>query len=166
MKWKSFITTSNDPALAVVRIVLGTVMLAHGMQKLAGWFGGHGISWTIERWEAWFGLPAVVTMLVILGESFGAMLLIAGFLGRAMAAVTGVIMLGAIYLVHWKSGFFMNWYAQPQGEGFEYHILVLAMVSLIIMKGSGALSFDAWITRKHIASKFGLKRKPLIDRVG
>lgn len=150
MSWISFIRTPNDNGIAVVRIALGTVILAHGMQKLAGWFGGHGISWTIEHWQVWFGLPAAITFLVILGESIGAILLIIGLLGRVMAAIIGLIMMGAVYLVHWKSGFFMNWYSQPQGEGFEYHILAMAMVTLIVWKGSGGMSLDSWISRKFM----------------
>ncbi|GAB4252435.1 MAG: DoxX family protein [Ekhidna sp.] len=140
---KKLVQTTHDTSMTVIRIILGVVIFGHGAQKLFGWFGGHGVSETISMWKQWFGMPSIITFLVILGESLGAIALIIGLFGRFMAASIGLIMLGAVFLVHLRWGFYMNWYSQPNtGEGFEYHLLVLAMVVAILIKGSGAYSID------------------------
>ncbi|MCB0489840.1 MAG: DoxX family protein [Cyclobacteriaceae bacterium] len=146
----SLISTQNIRSIAVIRIVLAIVIMAHGAQKLLGWFGGHGVTETIQMWQQRWGMPAVITMLVILCESFGALFLLVGFLGRVMAAGVGCVMLGAMWLVHLRWGFYMNWYALPQtGEGFEYHLLVLSMVIALLMSGSGAWSVDLWLQSRN-----------------
>lgn len=148
--WKKLIATSPDVTMFVLRFVLGSVVLAHGLQKLFGWFGGHGVSETIQLWQKWFQLPPFLTFLVILGETLGCLALILGFAGRVFAAVIGVIMLGAIYFVHHKWGFYMNWYAEQRGEGFEYHLLVLSVVVAILIKGSGKWSIDLLLQRSKM----------------
>jgi putative oxidoreductase len=45
-------------------------------------------------------------------------------------------------MVHGKNGFFMNWTGQQKGEGFEYHLLALAIAIAILARGSGAFSLD------------------------
>ena len=141
--------TENDLAIAIIRIVLAAVMFAHVAQKMLGWFGGHGPSWTIEKWTGWFGLPGWVTALVIVGEFFGSILMLVGVGTRIMAFVTALIMIGAVYFVHFRWGFYMNWYnEQGRGEGFEYHLLTMSMCIFLIMRGSGALSFDRMLTNR------------------
>jgi len=54
----------------------------------------------------------------------------------------------AVYMLHWQNGFFMNWFGNQKGEGFEYHLLVIAMVIALIIKGGGALSVDKAIAAK------------------
>lgn len=145
---KSILSTSNDLGLFVLRVVLGIVILAHGLQKLLGVFGGHGMLETIEMWKQWWQIPVTITVLVILIESLGAFLLIIGFLGRVMAGLIGIVMAGAVLLVHARWGFYMNWYGLPNtGEGFEYHLLVFAMVAAILINGSGAYSLDRKISQ-------------------
>jgi putative oxidoreductase len=102
----------------------------------------------------YFGYPAFITVLVIVAESFGMVSLIFGFLSRLMAAALGAVMLGAIYFVTGRWGFFMNWYSEQRGEGFEFHILVLGIVSVLIMKGGGKWSLDNYLMSK-------LKKPPL-----
>jgi putative oxidoreductase len=148
------ISTSQDVSLLILRVTIGGVILAHGLQKLFGWFGGHGISDTIEAFHLYFGYPAFITVLVIVAESFGMVSLIFGFLSRLMAAALGAVMLGAIYFVTGRWGFFMNWYSEQRGEGFEFHILVLGIVSVLIMKGGGKWSLDNYLMSK-------LKKPPL-----
>ena len=48
----------------------------------------------------------------------------------------------AIFMVHFKNGLFMNWAANQKGEGFEYHLLALALLFLIMVRGAGAWSVD------------------------
>ncbi len=147
--FRALIQAKPDVSTFIIRVTLAIVIFPHGAQKLFGWFGGHGPSWTIEMWYKWWEMPAVITVLVILGESLGTIALAAGFLGRFMAASIGMIMIGAIYILHWNQGFFMNWYAQSnRGEGFEYHLLVLGMVLVILIKGSGKWSVDELLSRK------------------
>ena len=135
--------TERDEVLTLVRLVIGIVMFAHGAQKLLGWFGGHGPSWTMEKWTAWFGFHPVVTGSVILAEFVASLALMVGFCSRVMAVVTLVIMVGACYVVHFKWGFYMNWYGEPgRGEGFEYHLILASLCVVIAAKGSGRWSVD------------------------
>lgn len=136
------LTTSSDRALALARVALGAVMLPHGLQKALGWFGGPGFAGTIGFFEQALSVPAALTMLVILAELGGALGLIVGFLSRVAAAGVILVMTGAVALVHWQHGFFMNWSGTAGGEGFEYHILAGAIALLVVAKGGGAYSLD------------------------
>ena len=93
------------------------------------------------------GIPYFIAVLVIIGEFFGALGLITGFLTRFCAAAMAVIMAGGISLVHWNNGFFMNWSAKQAGEGFEYHILVIGIAAVLMIAGGGSFSLDQWISR-------------------
>ncbi|MCK6543224.1 DoxX family protein [bacterium] len=146
--FKKMIETSDDLALTVLRIVSGSVILMHGLQKLLGWFGGHGVTATMQAFEAWFGMPYVVTLLVILSDSLGAICLIAGAATRFMAASILSVMIGAILLVHGRWGFYMNWYSEKRGEGFEFHLLVIVIMIVLIMRGGGLWSVDRWLMKK------------------
>lgn len=135
--------TTNDGYLLLIRVVVAVVMFAHGAQKMLGWFGGHGLEWTVEKWAQWFGFPSFVTILVALGEFFGPILLLAGFLTRIISVVTILIMAGAVYFVHYRWGFYMNWYADAErGEGFEYHILMVTLCAVLTWHGGGKASVD------------------------
>jgi putative oxidoreductase len=139
--WKTLMQTSDSAAALVMRLALGIVIFPHGAQKLLGWFGGRGFFGTIEGFSQ-MGLPAVLTFLVIIGEFFGGLGLIVGFLTRVAAAGVGLIMLGAMFLVHWQHGFFMNWIGQKTGEGFEFHILAAGLAIGLIILGGGKGSVD------------------------
>lgn len=141
-----FNTDASWTAL-ILRVVLGAVMFGHGAQKLLGWFGGHGFEGTIGFFTGTLGLPWIVAFLVIVGESFGAVGLIAGFVTRFTAASFIVIMLGAIPQ-HWSQGFFMNWFGQQTGEGFEFHLLVIAVSAALVLLGGGKWSVDGLIARR------------------
>lgn len=83
------------------------------------------------------GLPRIIAFLVIIAESIGSLSLIAGFLTRFTAGSFILIMLGAIVTVHWPQGFFMYWFGRQQGEGFEYHLLVIGMSAALLIAGGG-----------------------------
>jgi len=68
--------------------------------------------------------------------------LIVGFLARIAALGIAVNMLVAIWMVHFPNGPFMNWYGNQKGEGYEYHLLALALAIPIIIRGAGAFSVD------------------------
>ncbi len=133
--------TPHDRAALVARVALGVVMFPHGAQKALGWFGGEGFWATVESMGQQ-GMPATMAVLVMAGELLGSLALVVGLLGRVAAAGIATIMLGAIFLVHGQHGFFMNWTGAQAGEGFEYHLLALALALVVLIRGSGALSID------------------------
>jgi putative oxidoreductase len=132
----------------ILRVMLGVVMFPHGTQKLLGWFGGYGYSVTISAFTDKLHLPAAFALLVIIGESFGAIGLICGFLSRIAAFGILCIMIGAIAKVHWSNGFFMNWSGRQAGEGFEYHLLAIAISAAILIGGGGRWSVDRAIAAR------------------
>ena len=142
----SMLRTSDDIGAFIARIILGIVILPHGLQKLLGLFGGAGFSDTVEFFVS-SGLPAFVAILIIIGESFGALGLILGFLSRIAAFGITIIMLGAIVTVHLQNGFFMNWGGSGAGEGFEYHLLAVGLGLIVLIKGGGIWSVDRAISK-------------------
>ena len=144
---ETFFKTDDSWSSLVLRVMLGVVIFAHGAQKLFGWFGGNGFSGTMGFFTNVMHLPWLIALLVIIGESLGSLALIAGLLTRFTAASFIVIMLGAIVTNHWPQGFFMNWFGKQQGEGFEYHLLVIGMSVALLIAGRGKWSIDGLIAR-------------------
>lgn len=142
----SILKTDNDFATFLARVFLGIVILPHGLQKAIGMFGGAGFSGTVDFFVG-SGIPYIVAVLIILGESFGALGLIFGFLSRLCAAGITIIMLGAIFMVHLPYGFFMNWFGSNAGEGYEYHILAIGLSLVVLIKGGGKWSIDGSLGR-------------------
>jgi putative oxidoreductase len=139
---KAFFQTDEGWTGFILRLTLGLVMLPHGAQKLLGWYGGLGFSGTLGLFREKMGIPLLIAFLVIVAESFGSLALLAGFLTRFTASSLAVIMLGAILMVHLPQGFFMNWFGQLQGEGFEYHLLVIGIAVALLVTGGGRWSVD------------------------
>ena len=146
--FRKLIATSDDYAALVIRVVLGLVMLPHGMQKVFGWFGGYGFNATLGFFSSKLGIPTPLGVLVILAESLGALALVVGLLGRFSAFGVAATMVGAVAMVHGHNGFFMNWNGNQPGEGYEYHLLALAMAAAVMIRGSGALSIDRLLQRR------------------
>lgn len=141
--------------LFVVRVTVGIVVLAHGVQKLFGWFGGYGFDGTMNFFTETIGLPYFAGVIIILLETLGMLALIAGIMGRMMSVGVILIMLGAILTTHGPVGFYMNWDGSLSGEGFEYHLLVIALASATVVNGTGAFSLDQVISgkRQHVADQ-------------
>ena len=129
------------------RLVLGAVILPHGLQKVFGWFGGYGFDGTMAFFTDTLGVPAPLAILVILADSLGALALIAGLGTRLAAAGTIATMAGAILMLHLPHGFFMNWGGTQAGEGFEFHLLALALAIPLAIKGGGAYAADRAVLR-------------------
>jgi putative oxidoreductase len=130
----------------VVRLVLGAIFVAHGAQKLFGWFGGPGLRATIGAFAAGFGIGAPATVAAALVETLGGVAMILGLLARPAAAGLAVVMLVAIVKVHARHGFFLNIAMTPgKGHGVEYNLALLAMALSIAIGGAGALSVDRWL---------------------
>ena len=149
---KYLFQTSDNFSYWIPRIILGLVILPHGAQKLLGWFGGFGFTNTMTYFTQTAGLPWIIAFLVIMGESFGALGLIFGFLTRLSAFGIICIMLGAIITVHSPNGFFMNWFGKQAGEGFEYHLLVIGICIPLLISGGGKYSVDGLLfnnTRRY-----------------
>jgi putative oxidoreductase len=143
---QKIVHTRNDFAITILRLALGVVFSAHGAQKMLGWFGGYGFSNTMGFFTHQMGIPAAFAFLAICAEFFGGLGLIVGFLGRIAAFGIMCNMIVAVMMVHAKNGFFMNWAGNQKGEGFEYHVLAIAALLVIIIKGSGAFSADGFLT--------------------
>lgn len=143
---KNLYYTSDNVAGLIARVVLGLVILPHGLQKTLGMFGGSGFSNTVDFFVS-TGMPSVVAVLVIAGESLGAISLIVGFLARFSAAAISLIMLGAIFMVHAPHGFFMNWFGANEGEGFEYHVLAIGLGLIVMVVGAGKGSIDRMLSK-------------------
>jgi putative oxidoreductase len=138
--------TDDSTATAILRLVLGLVFFAHGAQKMLGWFGGFGFSATMGFFTGTMHIPAPLAFLAIAAEFFGGLGLMLGFLTRIAAFGIAMNMLVAIATVHSAFGFFMNWDGTQRGEGFEYHLLVLAMTTFLMSRGAGAFSVDRALT--------------------
>lgn len=122
-------------ALLILRVVLGVIFAAHGAQKLFGAFGGPGVAgFGKSLADMGFFIPGLLAWVVSIVEFGGGLLLIAGILPRLSAALIGVIMLVAIFKVHWANGFFnMN-------QGYEYQLLILTVCLAIVTAGAGRYS--------------------------
>ncbi len=136
------LSTSNDFTLTIVRLVLGIVFFAHGAQKMLGWFGGYGFKGTMGFFTQQMHIPALFAFLAICAEFFGGLGLLVGLLSRIAAFGIMCNMLVAVMTVHIHNGFFMNWTGQQKGEGFEYHLLALGLLLVVLIKGAGAFSID------------------------
>jgi putative oxidoreductase len=143
-----FLFKTNDSfAPTLARLSLGIVMFPHGAQKALGLFGGYGFHGTMNFFTQQMHIPAVFAVLAIAAEFLGALALIAGFLTRIAAFGIAVNMVVAVVMVHAANGFFMNWYGNRKGEGFEYHLLTLGVALIVIIYGGGKLSVDALLAK-------------------
>jgi putative oxidoreductase len=138
----NILAAHNDYTGLILRLTLGGVILPHGAQKLLGWFGGYGFAGTMQFFTEVIHLPWIIGFGVILLETLGALLLIAGFGSRILAALMAVLMVGIVFSVHWENGFFMNWFGNLKGEGIEYFLLAIGLALGIVVNGAGAYSID------------------------
>ncbi len=120
-----------DVSLLVLRAIVGVIFAAHGAQKLFGAFGGPGLSTMVQPPPDGMGLLGYP---VTIGEFFGGLGLVVGFLCRFSAASLIVIMLGAIGMVHGKNGFFLA------NSGFEYNLALIGLLAPILLAGPGRFS--------------------------
>ena len=146
--WRRLSSTPHDPTLTVARLVLAAVFFAHGSQKMFGLFGGRGIQGTIEIFESTMGIPAALTLLVMFTEVFGAVGLALGLLSRLAALGVGFIMVVAPFANGLYPRFFMNWTGRQMGEGYEYHLLAIALALGVVVRGGGAWSLDGMIANR------------------
>jgi putative oxidoreductase len=135
--------TDQSWAGMVLRLFAGFIMLPHGLQKMFGLFGGNGFTSTMNYFTDTMKLPWAISFFIIATEMFGAAALIAGFGGRIFALLFIAIMVGAIITTNYKNGFFMNWFGNQPGEGFEYHLLLIGICIALLITGSGRYAIDS-----------------------
>jgi putative oxidoreductase len=146
--FRKLLATSDDWTLTLLRLVMGVIFFAHGAQKTLGWFGGYGFSGTMGFFTNMLHIPAPLAFLAICAEFLGGLGLILGALGRLAAFGIACNMVVAVLMVHSQNGLFMNWSGQQKGEGFEYHLLAIAIAIVLMARGSGAFSVDRALTAK------------------
>ncbi|MEU4351266.1 DoxX family membrane protein [Streptomyces sp. NPDC023838] len=126
----------RDLGLLVLRVGTGAVLVAHGTQKLLGWFGGGGIEGTAAAMEHMGFRPGRQSAVAAgLGEAGGGALLALGLATPAAGAAAAGAMAGAVS-VHAPAGFF------AQGGGFEYPAFLGFTAAAIGVAGAGRYSLD------------------------
>ena len=145
---RKLITTDNDIATTVLRLVLGVIFFAHGAQKALGWFGGYGFTGTMGFFTGVLHIPPALAVLAIAAEFLGGLGLILGLLTRVAAFGPFCNMIVAVSMMHHNFGFFMNWTGAQKGEGYEYHLLLLAASAFLMIRGAGAASVDRLLSSR------------------
>ncbi|MCW8856350.1 MAG: DoxX family protein [Kangiella sp.] len=138
---KHFFVQNQSWAPLVIRVPLGIILMAHGAQKLFGWFGGYGLEGT-GQWLASVGFEPGYVMALLAGsaEFFGGLALILGLLTRPAAIVTAFTMLMAM-TVHIGNGLFVS------NNGYEFALILLAASVSLAISGAGKLSVDSVVKR-------------------
>lgn len=139
----ALVATDAAAAPLVARVSLGLLLFPHGAQHALGWFGGYGFAGTLGWMTDTLGFPAPLAALAIVVELLAPVALVLGVAARLAALGLVGLMAGAI-ATHLSNGFFMNWFgALPAGaEGFEYHLVVVALAAVVVIAGAGRLSVD------------------------
>jgi putative oxidoreductase len=136
----------------VLRITMTVVLWPHGAQLLLGSFGGHGFQGSMGYFMS-TGLPWIVAFLVIFLLFFGTIFLLFGLGTRFFATAFLILFMGMILSVHMPNGFFMNWFGNQKGEGFEYHLLLIGITIGLIINGGGKFSLDLLISNSFHKNK-------------
>lgn len=133
-----------DGLLLVLRVVLGMILMAHGSQKLFGWFGGPGFGQSVANLAGGLGLPPWLGTIAIGVEFFAALAVFIGLATRPAALALLVHQMAASWMVHLPNGFFLNWTLRPgQGHGIEMNLALMAIAVALVLGGSGRWGVDA-----------------------
>ena len=141
---------------AALRLCVGAVFVAHGLQKLFGLWGGQGLDGTAAMLASWGLNPAQpLAILVGVGELGGGALLIIGLLTRWVALAMMVEVSVAVWKVNYLNGFFLT---SSSGPGVEYRLVVIGALLCLMLGGPGALSIDEWRNSSAEALRAGRAR--------
>tara|TARA_R110002096_G_C14638936_1_gene725403 strand:- start:2122 stop:2577 length:456 start_codon:yes stop_codon:yes gene_type:complete len=146
---KQLLKTNPIIGFSIARLTLGLVIFPHGAQKLIGLFGGYGYSATMESLTTQMSLPSIVAFSVIMIEFFGSISLALGLLSRFWALSLAGMFTGIIITTQLEHGFFMNWFGNQAGEGYEYSLLVIGLAISVVVNGSGKWSLDSLISKNR-----------------
>nr|WP_299245694.1 DoxX family protein [uncultured Halomonas sp.] len=137
------LSTHESFAPLALRVPAGIIFMAHGSQKLFGWFGGNGLEGTAQ-WLASMGMEPsfLFALLAGGGEFFGGLALLLGLLVRPAGVVLSITMLVAIFAVHIGNGLFMS------NNGYEFALALLAISVSLAISGAGKVSIDRSLARK------------------
>jgi putative oxidoreductase len=135
-------STAGFSTLAL-RLPIGIIFMAHGGQKIFGWFGGYGLKGT-GQWMASIGIEPGVLMAFLAGsaELVGGLFILLGLLTRPLAVVLAFTMIIAIVSVHLTNGLFMA------NNGYEFALALLAATVSLALSGSGKVAIDNTIAAK------------------
>lgn len=142
------INTKSEITPLIIRLTLGSILFAHGAQKMLGWFGGYGFSATMQYFTSGGHMHYITALFVILIEFFCSLMLIFGLFTRVAALGVFGLFIGILYNIASPNGFFMNWSGDKKGEGYEYHLLILGMALALIIAGAGTFSIDRKFSTK------------------
>lgn len=133
----------TSAGLLLIRVVLGTIFIAHGVQKVFT-FGMAGVG----EGFAQVGIPfaAALGPVVSLVELFGGVAVLLGLFTRPAGAALAGVMLGAIYFAHLPAGFFAP-------DGYEFVLMLMAAAASLAVMGAGAYSADAVLERRVAAGE-------------
>lgn len=127
-----------DIALLIGRLIIGLGMSVHGAQKVFGWFGGPGLRGMAGHFDMMGFRPGrLFALLAGAGELGSGMLIALGLLGPVGPALMILVMIVAIFAVHWKNGFL------GLNNGFELPLLYAAAALVLAFWGPGSFSLDA-----------------------
>lgn len=128
-----------DLGLLVVRVVVGALLAAHGLQKLTGWFGGPGVAGHTDTLASLgYRRPRELAWLHGLSETAAGVLLVLGLLTPLASAATIAVMLNAAVAVHAPNGLWV------QQGGYEYPLVLAAVAAGLALTGPGAIAIDTW----------------------
>lgn len=140
--YKTLLQSNAGISPLFLRLPVGIILMAHGSQKLFGWFGGYGLHGT-AKFMASVGLEPGLLMAALSGsaEFFGGLFLFLGLLTRPAAFFAGFTMLVALFSVHISHGLFLS------NGGFEYALALAAVCASLLISGSGALALDRYLSK-------------------
>jgi putative oxidoreductase len=146
---RNLLATGNSLAPTILRFFLGVVVFPHGAQKLLGWFNGYGFAGSMQYFTQTVRLPWIIGFTVILLEFFGALALIVGIGTRVFAILYLALALGITLLTRLEFGFFMNWFGNQKGEGYEYFLFWIAIALALLITGAGKYSVDRFLVKEN-----------------
>ena len=139
--------TDNNLGSIFLRVSFAIMMLPHGAGKLFGILGGFGFEKTMHHFTENLGIPYILALIAILIEFFSSLAILVGWQTRMNAFLLASVMLVASTF-HFQHGFYMNWFGQQAGEGFEFHLLAVGMMLALTFLGGGRYSLDNKFNQK------------------